>query len=378
MKLNTKSTGSIPGKHSNSMNNSHYHSVASNSKSSIGDLNNQDLSGHVVFDYQQSKSLSEFMEKSDKIQVLRNFGLLKHRPTRNAILGERTPRIESTNRIDYHPPITNEPLVKSRWIEPQIDHGLLSKFDSQVDIYKRYNQQLHDLNEAMNRSNSYNHSLDSQLNNKVDSKIVSSLDSKTNSKVDSKVDNKIVSKVDNKTDKYINKSTNQLNNQSNKSINQLDNNWDNFRVSTLKSITEAHPNIQLSILPDLREKRAHMYVSKQLARKYSTKQLDKIVDNAKVFRPPGPSGVNTFDEFKHTKNNQLTNQSTNKIDNKIDSNVDSKISNKPLDESTIRYELQLLMDELHKTDVQIDRQKLKIGLNTKTKHYEIPRKKSAL
>eukprot|EP01036_Dinobryon_divergens_P024848 gene24848-33335_t len=92
----------------------------------------QNLSGHITIDVQQSRFIQETNRKIQNIERKREFGTLIHRPTRNPLNAEVTPRV-SFKGFQFKPP-TPEP-VPQKWVYPEGDWGLMSKFTSQKEIY---------------------------------------------------------------------------------------------------------------------------------------------------------------------------------------------------------------------------------------------------
>ena len=91
--------------------------------------NKQDLSGHVCFDNQQAKFYQHSEERANRINCARKNGTLKHKPSRNPLRAEATPRVDYKG-FDYTPPPAAVVEV-DRWVYPESDWGLMQKFDSQ-------------------------------------------------------------------------------------------------------------------------------------------------------------------------------------------------------------------------------------------------------
>ena len=77
-------------------------------------------------------------------------GMIERKETRNPLKAERTPRIDMRN-YSYHPP-PGQP-VPEKWKYPENDWGIMSKFQSQKQIYddifnkdKEYKDKMAELN----------------------------------------------------------------------------------------------------------------------------------------------------------------------------------------------------------------------------------------
>lgn len=86
----------------------------------------QDLSGHVTMTTSQQGMFNEVNRKAQLIEFQRNAGLLVQRPYRNPVKAEKTPRKEWEANFDFS--IPEKPKEVERWILPDTDWGLMSKY----------------------------------------------------------------------------------------------------------------------------------------------------------------------------------------------------------------------------------------------------------
>lgn len=92
----------------------------------------QDWSGHVSLNTQQCNFILECGKKQNKVERLREYGMLKHQPSRNPLRAEKTPR-KNFYGFDYTPPVAKP--AEEKWHYPDSDWGLMAKFSSQKQIY---------------------------------------------------------------------------------------------------------------------------------------------------------------------------------------------------------------------------------------------------
>ena len=69
----------------------------------------------------------------NKINCLRESGEIVYRPERNPLKAQATPRQDWKIGFEFAPPPAKP--VPERWVYPESDWGLMSKFDSQKRIY---------------------------------------------------------------------------------------------------------------------------------------------------------------------------------------------------------------------------------------------------
>lgn len=133
-----------------------------------------------------------------------------------------------------------------------------------------------------------------------------------------------------------------------------------YDVATLKALGAMHPEL----LEKYRALRAADFVRKQ------SHLLDppthRSMSNEDVFRPAGNAGASTV--LRHPPK-ELTKGKRPPIGDGRQQSVRLE----PVDTARIEANIGNLMDQLSKTQEEIERQELKIALKSKTKSYELPK-----
>lgn len=96
-------------------------------------LGNQNPSGHIFMDCAMTGAFRETEKKINRINRQRETGTLYHRPERNPLKAQATPRQDWKIGFEFAPPPAKP--VSERWKYPDSDWGLMSKFSSQKKIY---------------------------------------------------------------------------------------------------------------------------------------------------------------------------------------------------------------------------------------------------
>lgn len=77
--------------------------------------------------------------RAERIEVARQYGMLEHKPSRNPLRAEKTPRGKEYKCFDFGIPEGPADLKAwDRWDYPSIDFGLMGKFRSQQHVYENY------------------------------------------------------------------------------------------------------------------------------------------------------------------------------------------------------------------------------------------------
>jgi hypothetical protein len=90
-------------------------------------------SGHIFMDNAMSGAFKQTEQRINKINRQREAGELNHRPERNPLRAQATPRQDWKIGFEFAPPPAKP--VPERWVIPESDWGLMSKFSSQKGIY---------------------------------------------------------------------------------------------------------------------------------------------------------------------------------------------------------------------------------------------------
>ena len=99
----------------------------------------QDASGHVSYDSAQTQFHRMVQRRAERIEVARQYGLLEHKPSRNPLRAEKTPRGKEYKCFNFSIPEGPADLKAwDRWDYPTIDFGLMGKFRSQKHVYENY------------------------------------------------------------------------------------------------------------------------------------------------------------------------------------------------------------------------------------------------
>jgi len=98
----------------------------------------QDPSGHISLSVAEAAFLRDVNHRFDKIEYMRMAGTLEHRPSRNPLRAEKTPRHKQLSCDDYAiPPLPDHLQPPQRWNYPDSDWGLMAKFRSQQGVYNK-------------------------------------------------------------------------------------------------------------------------------------------------------------------------------------------------------------------------------------------------
>ena len=97
------------------------------------------LSGHVSQSTQKQNFYAMIDRRNNKIEMLRKHGMLKHKPERHPLKAEKTPRREDLEKFDFSIPTGRKELKDfDRWSYPEVDFGLMGKFQSQKHKYEAF------------------------------------------------------------------------------------------------------------------------------------------------------------------------------------------------------------------------------------------------
>jgi hypothetical protein len=83
--------------------------------------------------------------RAERIEAARNHGALEYKPSRNPMRAEKTPRPKDYRCFDFSIPTGRKDLKEwERWEYPEIDMGLMGKFKSQQHTYESFISQHND------------------------------------------------------------------------------------------------------------------------------------------------------------------------------------------------------------------------------------------
>ena len=102
-------------------------------------------SGHVTYSAQQMAFYKMVQNRAERIEAARNHGALEYKPSRNPMRAEKTPRPKDYRCFDFSVPTGRKDLKEwERWEYPEIDMGLMGKFKSQQHTYESFISQHND------------------------------------------------------------------------------------------------------------------------------------------------------------------------------------------------------------------------------------------
>ena len=97
------------------------------------------LSGHVSHSTQTQNFHSMIERRVNKIEVMRKHGTLKHKAQRHPLRAEKTPRRDDLEKFDFSIPTGRKELKDfHRWDYPEVDFGLMGKFQTQKHKYDAF------------------------------------------------------------------------------------------------------------------------------------------------------------------------------------------------------------------------------------------------
>ncbi len=97
------------------------------------------LSGHVSHSTQTQNFHSMVHRRVNRVEVMRKHGTLPVKAERHPLRAERTPRREDLERFDFSIPTGRKELKDfHRWDYPEVDFGLMGKFQTQKHKYEAF------------------------------------------------------------------------------------------------------------------------------------------------------------------------------------------------------------------------------------------------
>ena len=299
------------------------------------------------------------------IGVLRKNGILNHRPYRNPIMCEKTPR-DDTDWSDLHPPkATIHPPASKQWKDAERDFGLLGKFTSQKESYSEQILK-EDVMEAARKKMVDRNKNPTIYPTNNDNDLQPNNSNSNNNKQKPMIPEFNANLSKNNINNHNNHhSTTTMKNHKKHEENEKKKQWNEYRTTLLKKIGTEHPEV----MSQYRADRAVTYINK-LNHPNDIDHNDLIdLNQDKSFKPSGISPYKTFDSArnwtKSLKNKNTTHEllATNISNNNNNNNNHS--NTKDIDE------LNHLIRELNQTEDSIEKQKLKINLNQpKVRRYD--------
>ena len=96
-------------------------------------------SGHVTYSAQQMAFYQMCQRRGERVEAKRNHGVLEYKKSRNPLRAEKTPRGKDYKCFDFSIPEGRKDLKDwERWEYPEMDFGLMGKFNTQKHIYQNY------------------------------------------------------------------------------------------------------------------------------------------------------------------------------------------------------------------------------------------------
>ena len=301
----------------------------------------KDLSGHMPFTAEEPYFHTNMERKRIMIERARANGTLRFKKERNPILSEKTPRNEEFKKEwEFDPGELPENLrKKERWVYPDHNFTIMSKFNSQKEIFAK---QLGWETEYNNRVGEYAHEQEEKKKKEEDAKAAALLSARGSAR----------------------DSARSMMSTARSDVSALS----TGRVSLDEPPEELMPASSMKYLnnPQVAAK-----LRAERAAKYVTSLRNPIL-------PPTYRSVGGRDIFKPTGH-----VDSKPLDMKIEKKEDMKQKRAarrqsstpatPVDTARLKQNLGHLMQELENTNNELARQELKIALNTKTKSYERPR-----
>lgn len=350
----------------------------------------QDLTGHICFNSEQSRSFLHHIEKDAKINAANRNGTNKYKVSRNPLRAEATPRVDYKD-FDFNPPPAEK--VPERWIYPETDWGLMLKFASQKETYqeleetaKRCETKIREFREAQ-KLNAANRGkeLEKSTARVETARAGSGYESMTGrnssrsnlggsgqqimNSTSSLIDSSILELEANHDDppppSHRARSTNYMKKDdlysSKVSAKEIDKRA--HGIQTLKYLRShnQHPEV----LEKFRAERAAAFVKKQ---KHALEPPTGRELPHCSFKPGG--GDVNMANITAARNNRQEQQKT-----LMKGRTRSEKTEKTVDTARLKEQLGTLMDQLQKTEGELAQQELKIALNHKTHNYEQSRRK---
>lgn len=315
----------------------------------------QDLTGHVTFNSEQSRAFLHSVEKDGKINAARKYGLLQHKPSRNPLRAEATPRVDYKG-FDYNPPPA--PEVKERWVYPETDWGLMLKFASQKQIYQELEEQAKRCDEKIKEFRSKQESKSMDSSRKLQEEEEGAQMTSRSQLSARKETGRMSTARDSETALLPTLMEEKVETSRQKTVRTSRQDAVHPTVATLKALRENanHPEI----LEKFRAQRAAEFVKKQ---KHPLEPPTSRDLPSLDFKPGGGSvNLEAITEKRRVRQEEL--QTMKKQPKKPIANQE------PVSTARLKEQLGTLVEQLKKTDNELSMQDLKIALNTKTHNYE--------
>jgi hypothetical protein len=301
----------------------------------------KDLSGHVALNAEEAHFYSRMEAKRLSIERARFNGTLKFPPTRNPLLSEKTPRemkVKYGKEWNFDP--GKAPTPRERWIYPEHNDTIMSKFRSQRKIFATQAGWENTFKDQVNSFNDNETKLAAEAKAAAEA-VIAEEEALLSTRAD--VMNSARSNISALTDRST-------------CISMREPPEKHMNTTAMKHLARENPEL----LARIRAEKAAKYVS----------------GLAKPIYPPTYRDMNARDIFKPAGTVKMKDVNMEKKEKKKVRRQVSSREEECFDTARLKSNLGHLMEQLEATNNQLAKQELKVALNTKTKGYEKPRNSS--
>lgn len=341
----------------------------------------QNKSGHYTQDAAESAFMKDVERKANMVKIRIANGTQTFPVERNPLLAEKTPRHPVFGNWDYtplssRPGFENPNYSMPKWNHPNIDYGLLSKLNSQAPVYakeKKWADDMYRKVEEHKKTMAIQKAEDERkkAEEKVETGRITNRDSDgytipTVRSASTINDHEELHGPDPEVASTLTSSRSVQSERLPTTRSQMstDRRFYTQPVSTFKSLIVKHPEI----LEQWRANRAAEYVTtlKDPLDAPSTTRIALKNNPHRGFKPASTTDLHKTMPTMSMKPKRKSSKS--KVDRTLIQTISPQQEKK--DTARMREELKSLQKALADTNEEIDRQQLKINLNTRTKNYE--------
>ena len=333
----------------------------------------QDWTGHVTMNSEQSRVYMHSVERDSAINGMRKSGTLVFKPNRNPLRAEVTPRRDYKG-FDYNPPPAIP--VPERWKYPETDWGLMLKFDSQKSIYMELEETAkrceNNIREFKNKK-----SLLEQMENNQSNSIMNTQREMTDTMKSARDTGRVTGRKDGSGDASASASQTltsipehtQRDHSNTARVSVREGDAVDALVRDMKTLKALRSQNHPELLEKTRAERAAEFIKQQ---KHAMEPPTVRDLPGEGFRPGGGCvNMERIRQLKNQRQAELKQKKNSGSKGGYDGgSPSSPAAAAPLDTHRLKEQLGSLLEDLSKTEAELNRQTLKIALKNKTRNYE--------